>query len=197
MENPAEEIAGVVLRLTSTSSPDIQKRTVMQYMTSDVAFQHPVCAVERGPNSRKTVLGIYNWYRVLSPHINLRVNSVVWDPEHNYMFLDIVQWFKLFWLPIEPAPSRLCVRLTLRREEDGLYYIAKQEDFYHPDDFITLLLPPIVPFVRIVLLITGLMSSLCASFAQFLGFWQPVEVDSTETQANEPEEDDLYSDEKN
>jgi hypothetical protein len=30
-------------------------------------------------------------------------------------------------------PVRLCVRLTLRREEDGLYYIAMQEDFYHPD----------------------------------------------------------------
>lgn len=61
----------------------------------------------------------------------------------------------------------------------------------------TLLLPPIVPFVRIVLLITGLMSSLCASFAQFLGFWRPVEVDLTETQANGLEENDLYSDDKN
>lgn len=168
----------------------------MQYMTPDVAFWHPVCAVERGPNSRKTVLGIYQWYRVLSPHIDLRVNSVVWDPEHDYMFLDIAQWFKLFWLPIKPAPSRLCVRLTLRREEDGLYYIAKQEDFYHTDDFMTLILPPIVPFIRMILLITGLMSSLCASFAQFLGFWQPVEVDLAQAQANGPEEDDLYSDEK-
>jgi len=63
------------------------------------------------------------WYRVLSPHIEARVNNVgehcrprqhpqgnsyvtVWDPEHKYMFLDIQQWFKLFNLPIQPAPAR-------------------------------------------------------------------------------------------
>lgn len=28
---------------------------------------------------------------------------------------------------------RLCTRLTLQRGTDGLYYIAMQEDFYHPD----------------------------------------------------------------
>jgi len=122
--------------------------------------------------------------------------ELVWDPEHNYVFLDIVQWFRLFWLPIEPAPSRLCVRLTLRREEDGLYYIAKQEDFYHPDEFMALLLPLFVPLIRMALLITGLMSSLYASIAQFLGFWQPVEVELAQTQTNGPGEADLYDDEK-
>jgi hypothetical protein len=59
MENPEEEIHGVVLLLTSASSPDLQKRTLERYMTPDVAFRHPVCAVESGPRSRKTVLGIY------------------------------------------------------------------------------------------------------------------------------------------
>jgi len=59
MENPGEEIRGVVLLLTSTSSPDLQRRAIEQFMTPDVAFRHPVCAVESGPSSRKTVLGIY------------------------------------------------------------------------------------------------------------------------------------------
>ncbi|KAF9442709.1 hypothetical protein P691DRAFT_810225 [Macrolepiota fuliginosa MF-IS2] len=193
MQNPEEEITNIILRLTSSPSPDVQRRTVEQYMTSDVAFRHPICAVESGPNSRKTVLGIYQWYRVLSPHINLTVNSVVWDPQHNYVFLDIVQWFKLFFLPIGPAPARLCVRLTLRREESGLYYIAMQEDFYHPDGFLALLLPPLVPFIRIILVISGLASALYASFAQFLGFWRTNEVEPQQPRPDGPGEGDLYN----
>ncbi|KXN90734.1 hypothetical protein AN958_03749 [Leucoagaricus sp. SymC.cos] len=193
MENPEEEIRAVVLQLTTASSPELQRRTVERYMTPDVAFRHPVCAVESGPRSRKTVLGIYQWYRVLSPHTELQVNGVVWNQEHKYMFLDVQQWFKLIYLPIRPALARLCVRLTLRREEDGLYYIAMQEDFYHPDDFTALLLPPLVPFIRMVLLIAGLASSLYASFAQFLGFYQPIEQNAHDHSLDGSGEEDLYN----
>lgn len=194
MENPREEIRGVILLLTSTSSLDLQKRAVERFMTPDVAFRHPVCAVESGPSSRKTVLGIYQCYRVLSPHIEARVNNVVWDPEHKYMFLDIQQWFKLFNLPIQPAPARLCTRLTLQRGTDGLYYIAMQEDFYHPDDFMALLLPPLVPFIRMVLLIAGLTSSLFASFSHFFGFWMLDESNNNESRPDGFREEDLYND---
>ncbi len=60
----------------------------------------------------------------------------------------------------------------------------------------SLLLPPLVPIIRMLLLIIGLMASLCASIAQFLGFWQPVESDLTHPQVNGLGEDDLYTDEK-
>jgi len=66
MENPREEIRGVILLLTSTPSLDLQKRAVERFMTPDVAFRHPVCAVESGPSSRKTVLGIYQCVFILS-----------------------------------------------------------------------------------------------------------------------------------
>lgn len=59
MENPAEDIASVVYQFTATDSPDIQKAALESYMTSDVAFRHPVCSVKSAPNSRDTVLGIY------------------------------------------------------------------------------------------------------------------------------------------
>jgi hypothetical protein len=96
MENPVKEIKSVVYQLTATNSPDIQKATLESYMTSDVAFRHPVCSVKSGPNSRDTVLGIYQyvqldfistenvfkqipycrWYRVLSPKIDIQVESI-------------------------------------------------------------------------------------------------------------------------
>ena len=96
MENPVEEIKAVVQQLTATNSPDIQKAALESYMTSDVAFRHPVCSVNAGPNSRNTMLGIYQyvrlnilmlynsivrmllyrWYRVLSPQIEIKVESI-------------------------------------------------------------------------------------------------------------------------
>jgi len=61
MEDPAREITSVVYQLTATDSPDVQKAAVERYMTSDVGFQHPVCSVKPGPNSREAVLGIYQY----------------------------------------------------------------------------------------------------------------------------------------
>ncbi|EKM76296.1 hypothetical protein AGABI1DRAFT_131388 [Agaricus bisporus var. burnettii JB137-S8] len=191
MEDPAKEIRGVVLQITTASSPDQQKKAIEAYMTPDVGFRHPICAVESAPESRKTVLGIYQWYRILSPYTVLRVDNVVWDKENNTVLLDIVQWFKLFFLPIQAAPARLLTRLTLRKEGD-LYFIATQEDFYHPEDFFALLLPPLTPLIQLFLLITGFISSLYAKFSHFLGYWRPSDMDSEKLSPDGPE-DDLYT----
>lgn len=59
MQDPVREIPEVVTILTAAASPDIQKAAVEKYFTSDAGFSHPVCAVKRGPNSRDSVLGIY------------------------------------------------------------------------------------------------------------------------------------------
>lgn len=97
-------------------------------------------------------------------------------------------------------PRRLLVRITLRQADDGLYYIALQEDFYHPDvsrfllldwhshsepilefqcffqDFLALLLPPLSPIIQFVLFAAGLISHLFASIAQVLGVWRLSDV---------------------
>lgn len=56
-----------------------------------------------------------------------------------------------------------------------------------------LLIPPLVPFIRMLLLIAGLVSSLYASFALFLGFWRPIEPNGTDAQPEGPGEDNLYN----
>lgn len=57
-----------------------------------------------------------------------------------------------------------------------------------------LLLPPLVPFIRMTLLIVGLTSSLFASFSHFFGFWRPDEPNNIESRPNGSREEDLYSD---
>lgn len=61
METPVEEISAVVKRLTTASSPQVQKAAVEGYFNPDAGFRHPIWAVEPGANSRDKILGIYQW----------------------------------------------------------------------------------------------------------------------------------------
>ncbi|KAJ7688958.1 hypothetical protein B0H17DRAFT_1160203 [Mycena rosella] len=153
MQHPSSEVGAVVSLLTAAAAPDIQK-----------------AAVTPGPGSRERLLGIYQWYRIMSPHIDITVKSVVHDTDNNTLLLDVVQMFHIRFSPFKPAPSRLLVRLTLR-EENGLQYIAFQEDFYHPDEFMALLLPPLAPVIRTGLSVAATMSHIHAKIGQLLGFW--------------------------
>ena len=42
---------------------------------SDAGFNNPWCCVPRGPGSREQILGIYQWYREMSPTVHLKVES--------------------------------------------------------------------------------------------------------------------------
>ncbi|KAJ7485143.1 hypothetical protein B0H11DRAFT_2018273 [Mycena galericulata] len=170
MENPASEVSAVVSLLAAAAAPDIQQAAFRRYLTSDAGFRHPLCNVAQGSGSRDRVLGIYQWYRILSPHIDITVKSVVYDKENNVILLDVVQLFHIRLSPFKPAPAKLLVRLTLR-EENGLHYIAFQEDFYHPDDFMSLILPPLAPVIRTGLSVTATASDIYAKIGQLLGFW--------------------------
>ncbi|KAJ7086386.1 hypothetical protein B0H15DRAFT_886779 [Mycena belliarum] len=170
MQHPSSEVGAVVSLLTAAAAPEIQKAAFHRYLTADAGFRHPLCKVAPGPGSRERLLGIYQWYRILSPHIDISVKSVAHDTTANMLLLDVVQIFHIRLSPFKPAPSRLLVRLTLR-EENGLHYIAFQEDFYHPDDLMSLIVPPLAPVIRAGLALTGTASDVYAKIGQLLGFW--------------------------
>ncbi|KAF8147732.1 hypothetical protein K438DRAFT_1733995 [Mycena galopus ATCC 62051] len=171
MQNPTSDVGAVVSLLTAAASPEIQRAAFLKYITPDAGFRHPLCNVAPAPGSRDRVLGIFQWYRILSPHIDITTKSVVHDPATNTLLLDVVQHFHIRLSPFKPAPSRLLVRLTLREGNDGLHYIAFQEDFYHPDDFMALLIPPLVPVIRTGLSLTSTASEIYAKIGKLLGFW--------------------------
>ncbi|KAI0668271.1 hypothetical protein C8Q78DRAFT_980794 [Trametes maxima] len=177
MENPAEEIVNVATLVTAAINPEIQKETVYKYFVPDMSFRHPLCAVSPSPNSREAFLSILQWYRVLSPMLSVRVTSVTYDKEKNSIFLDVTQTFHIRWSPLKPAPGRLVVHLTLRPSPSPtdpnktVYFIASQEDFYHPDDLTALLVPPLVPLVRGALHAATLACRVQAKVFGALGYW--------------------------
>lgn len=75
MENPVQEIPDVVRKLTM-GSPSEQEQTINAYFTPNASFTHPFCRTGSFEGSRNLVHSIYRWYKILSPEIKLKVNSV-------------------------------------------------------------------------------------------------------------------------
>lgn len=62
------------------------------------------------------------------------------------------------------------MRIHLQRENNA-HYIFSQEDFYHPDEFTALLVPPLVPLVRFASYSATTIGGYNAKFASALLGW--------------------------
>ncbi|KAM5540164.1 hypothetical protein V8D89_006304 [Ganoderma adspersum] len=174
MEHPEREIAHVVHLLTTSTDPEVQKEAVEKYYAPDVHFRHPVCEA----NDRKSLLSIFQWYRIMSPSHTLDVGSVTYNRDKLEVFLEITQTFHLRWSPLSPGPARLVTHLKLRPEKDkatdkNVYVIAAHEDFYQQADLAMLVAPPLVPLVRAALSASTLACrALTFGFSNVLGYWR-------------------------
>lgn len=75
VKSPVKEIPAVIHLLTQ-SPPSLQRATIEKYFTPDAAFSHPFCRTWSGLNSRWLVDATYRWYKIMSPRIDLTVQSV-------------------------------------------------------------------------------------------------------------------------
>ncbi|KAL4247897.1 hypothetical protein ABKN59_007500 [Abortiporus biennis] len=173
MEDPAKEIEGVVLSCTAAINAESQRTAIERYYAPDAEFHHPLCMVTSKPMSRDEILGIYQWYRILSPTLKVEVKDVTYHVEKNELFVEVVQEFHIRWSPLSPAPARLMVHLILSPSEEDprLQVIKYHEDFYQPEDFLALLVPPLVPVIRLFLHVGTIASNLNARIFGALGYW--------------------------
>ncbi|KAL6824114.1 hypothetical protein V8C40DRAFT_247344 [Trichoderma camerunense] len=183
MENPVQEIAAVINTLTK-GSPQQQQDTLNTYFLSNAAFIHPFCRVPsiskgsiplaRDLDSRWLILGIYRWYRTMSPKIELTVDSSVFDQRNNTLYVSIRQTFSIWFVPFHSSSVKLLSVLRLTQgsssepgqlapkyQPDGRnssalagpgqerlrYYIASQEDLYQTNDFVAFVLPYLGPLL--------------------------------------------------
>lgn len=94
MENPGKSIESVssdislnalvvveiptVIRLLTQSVPSLQQKTLERFFTPNAAFVHPFCQVPSFVGSRWWVLKIFQWYKIMSPRIELEIHSIGW-----------------------------------------------------------------------------------------------------------------------
>ncbi|OIW32108.1 hypothetical protein CONLIGDRAFT_712505 [Coniochaeta ligniaria NRRL 30616] len=130
MEDPVKDIEGVVRSLTQ-GSPNEQAAALNRYFVPNAEFVHPFCRVPPfqdvslpllgQTNSRQLLLAVLRWYRILSPRIDLQVNSVLFDPSNNRLYVDINQRFAFWFLPLAVANVNLVSRLSLVQAGGGGY----------------------------------------------------------------------------
>ncbi|KAL2175647.1 uncharacterized protein P884DRAFT_247213 [Thermothelomyces heterothallicus CBS 202.75] len=116
MENPAQDIKQVVQTLAQ-GTPDAQRDAIYRYFAPGAAFEHPFCRVPSFKNlhipgvgsfdSRLLIAAIYRWYKILSPKIELEIESCVHDERANLLYLTIFQVFSIWFIPFHRAPVRL------------------------------------------------------------------------------------------
>ncbi|KAK3897904.1 hypothetical protein C8A05DRAFT_19424 [Staphylotrichum tortipilum] len=118
----AHEIKQVIRSLTQGSS-DEQHDTIYRYFALGAAFEHPFCRVPSIKNlqipgvgsvdSRVLITAIYRWYKILSPKIELEIESCVYDERAKLIYLSIFQVFSIWFIPFHRAPVRLVTVLHL------------------------------------------------------------------------------------
>ncbi|KAI9717947.1 MAG: hypothetical protein M1828_007039 [Chrysothrix sp. TS-e1954] len=141
MDNPEAEIEGVIRQLCQTP-PSTQRRAIETYFTSDAAFCHPLCRTGSFDGSRFLIRAIYRWYKIMSPRIELEIESVAYDPKHLLLYVSIFQIFRIQFVPFFKAPVYLTTVLKLRRDTfSDKYYIASQNDLYQMSELSKFFMP--------------------------------------------------------
>ncbi|KAJ0162098.1 hypothetical protein CTA2_5111 [Colletotrichum tanaceti] len=122
MDHPVKEIRTVIRDLVQ-GSPEKQQNAIYSNYAEDAAFTHPFCHVPSFGNvqipflfpinSRWVVLRIFRWYRILSPNIEMEIESCVQDQKTNLLYIKMRQDFRLWFVPFYNAPVELVVVLRL------------------------------------------------------------------------------------
>ncbi|KAK8178387.1 hypothetical protein BC567DRAFT_263064 [Phyllosticta citribraziliensis] len=171
MDNPEQEISQVIHLLTQ-SPPSVQGETIDKYFTPNATFTHPFCRTGRFKNSRLLIHGIYRWYKIMSPRVDISINSVAFDKQNLILYVHLSQIFRIWVIPFHYAPVSLVTVLQLERRSphegaagdasstrstsstnggsrqgssaagDGKYYIASQNDLYQTTEFPRFVFPP-------------------------------------------------------
>ncbi|KAG1769071.1 hypothetical protein EV702DRAFT_1142914 [Suillus placidus] len=161
MQTPQRELPVVLTALTTSSNPADLRATVKKFYTQDASLHHPLRIVEHGANSRQKILGMYEWYRIISPDTTSIVNVAYHDRKRHVLIAEVTQHFHIRINPFKAAPSRYIVRIELQ-EREKLFYIYAQEESMHPTDLMNSVLPPLTPLVRLALVFFALTGVVCS-----------------------------------
>ncbi|KAK6435427.1 hypothetical protein LTR95_008386 [Oleoguttula sp. CCFEE 5521] len=141
MDDPLNDISSVINALTR-GSPSEQQNAIQTFFTSSASFSHPFCRTGSFEGSRYLIMKTYQWYKILSPKIELEIHSIAFDAKRLVLFVSLTQLLTPFLMPIFANRGNLDVKLTLiQHRHTGKYYITSQTDLYTIDQWIRFLIP--------------------------------------------------------
>ncbi|KAI8939015.1 hypothetical protein NX059_004858 [Plenodomus lindquistii] len=188
MDDPVAEIPHVIHLLTQ-SPPSIQRDAIEKYFTPNASFTHPFVRTGSWSHSRVLIQCIYRWYKIMSPRVEITVQSVAYDPKAQKLYIQIFQIFRIWVIPFYYAPVSLTTVLdltyipnsnsnsnpnpnpnpnpqsTASSSSKGKYYITSQNDLYQTNQFVKFVLPGVSVFV----VLFGLLASFGCAVGALLG----------------------------
>jgi len=77
-DHPTSTVADAprLIHTLCTAPSAVQRATIETYFTPNASFTHPFCRTGSFPGSIWLIIMIYRWYKILSPHIEVGVDSV-------------------------------------------------------------------------------------------------------------------------
>ncbi|EXJ95433.1 hypothetical protein A1O1_00554 [Capronia coronata CBS 617.96] len=112
MDDPVAEIPRII-RALCTAPPDVQRATIEAYFTPTASFTHPFCRTGSFAGSIWLIMMVYRWYKILSPHIDIWIDSVAFDKDNLLLYVSMHQNFKLWVVPFYNAPVKFVTVLQL------------------------------------------------------------------------------------
>ncbi|KAF6224322.1 hypothetical protein HO133_010899 [Letharia lupina] len=128
-----------VIHLLTQSPPSTQRKTLETYFTPSASFTHPFCRTGSFEGSRWLIWCIYRWYKIMSPKIEISVDSVAYDPKNLILYVSIHQLFRVWLVPFFSAHVSLVTVLHLvprKHTSPTTYLIRAQNDLYQVNEFV-------------------------------------------------------------
>lgn len=117
MQSPLDEIPGVVKSLVQAKDADEQLAAIRRYFSPDASFDHMLCAIPSGPQSRDNgITPVYQWLRQISTS-TIRVTSVgEYKRTHGLLVPDVSE------LTCSSLCSTQIVHHSVRSEEEQSFH---------------------------------------------------------------------------
>ncbi|KAF8530208.1 hypothetical protein BU17DRAFT_78822 [Hysterangium stoloniferum] len=173
MDNPTQEFIGAVTAIAAASNAVEQADAFNKIFVNNATFNHPLVKVTSGLNSRQRILALYQGYRILSPRVEITIQSFVESKAEQKIFLDIVQKLYLFGF-IPGAPAKLVAEFTLV-SKNKKWFVKDQVDYYQPEELAKLTNPLLAKLLDIQKFILTL---LIVFLVRFLKIWKPKSSDT-------------------
>ncbi|KAF2845192.1 hypothetical protein T440DRAFT_282308 [Plenodomus tracheiphilus IPT5] len=137
-----------------------------RYFTPNASFTHPFVRTGSWSYSRVFIQCIYRWYKIMSPRIEISVQSVAFDKPNSKLYVQVFQIFRIWLIPFYYAPVSLTTVLSLTQQSPaGKYYISAQNDLYQTDQFVKFVLPGVWVFIALL----GFLASCGCAVGALLG----------------------------
>lgn len=136
MENPLEELEGVVRAVTEATSTADTFASIDRYFTEDAILLYPSFAQIYTRNGRENVKAAYQVARAVGFGIKVEIHAVMINKDQTEATIDLTQTVRVRALPVNSVNVRcnFIVRLKLRKSvDDHKYRISCQQDNFPTD----------------------------------------------------------------